>query len=496
MAVTIAKLSTVSSLDSTGFSAGLKRMQSGIGAFSAVSLGAFTRIGSAVTNLVGRFAHAIPSMIAHSFKAGDALNELASQLGFDAGHLANLQRVAGLAGIELSHLESAIGFLNRALGEAMGGNKAAVKSFADLGLNFQQLAGQSPEQTLLDTLDALKKLETQAQKTSAARELFGRGGGGMLKLIGLGSAGINAQMQRTRGLGIAIEAADLSKLERASDAIDDLKNNLKGLGDQLAIKLAPHIESLAKSFLDWSVKVNAAFSAVSIAVDTFRLSLINAEIVARKFEIAASRGFTANWAVLRKILFGSTQLPWVQDSEKRLKELEQLKDRIENPPTNPVGGPPRPPLFGSGIGGNFPSRDMSGRGSSFGLTTQQMGYRLRSGMAMVENLDTRIMDQKRYIAALAAHGQRSTVYERAPDFSGIPKRARTLNQRVSAELPKWLAAHPGRDFEPFMGEDLSKAYYRIPGSKEQIDLLKRILGVLEEANDIAEASPRIGGVRR
>ena len=248
MAITIAKLSTISTLDSTQFSKGLGKMRTDIGAFSAVSFGAFNRVGGMVADFARRAATALPRMVMSSLRAGDALNDLATELGFSTEKLANLQRVAGLSGID--DLRGMLGKMNAELGEATTGNTAAAKSFTDLGLRIEHLTAMKPEQVFERVLDSLKAIPGTAARSAAAMKVFGRSGRGVLRLTDMGSAGLNAEMSNTRRLGLARKPSELAAMGRAADAIDDMKNAAKGAADQLSITLSPAITKLADTIRD------------------------------------------------------------------------------------------------------------------------------------------------------------------------------------------------------------------------------------------------------
>ena len=96
----------------------------------------------------------------------------------------------------------------------------------------------------------------------------------MLKLIGLGSAGIGAEAINTRRMGIASRPSDMASMGRASDTLDDLKNNLKGFGDQLAIRLAPQIEHVGKEFLGFSTKTDLAANAAEFFATSLQTSAL------------------------------------------------------------------------------------------------------------------------------------------------------------------------------------------------------------------------------
>ena len=162
-------------------------------------------------------------------------------------------------------------------------------------MDFQALAKQSPESTFFAVLDALKQIPSTAQRSSAAVQLFGRSGRAMLKLIGLGSAGIGAEAINTRRMGIASRPSDMASMGRASDTLDDLKNNLKGFGDQLAIRLAPQIEHVGKEFLGFSTKTNLAANAAEFFATSLQTSALYIAQILDQFSIVGiDRGICNN----------------------------------------------------------------------------------------------------------------------------------------------------------------------------------------------------------
>jgi hypothetical protein len=258
VAVQIAKLSTVATLDSTQFGSGIARMTTSIGAFSGIALGAFNRIGAGVVNMTQRVLTALPRMTVASIRAGDDLGDLATELGFTTEALSTLARVAGLAGIEIGGVQSMVGNMNNMLGEAQQGNEAAIKSFTDLGLSFERLSKQSPDDAFFDVLEAMRKLPNVARQTAASMDIFKKGGRQALRLMG---TDWEAERLNTGRLGLAGRGGDVAALGSASDTLDDLKNNLKGFSDQLAIKLAPAVTAVGQDFLDFSKKTTLAANA-------------------------------------------------------------------------------------------------------------------------------------------------------------------------------------------------------------------------------------------
>jgi len=93
--------------------------------------------------------------------------------------------------------------------------------------------------------DAMQGVGTQADRVRLAMKLFDSEGVALVNTLGGGSAALKEMMQEAQALGLALNRVDTAQVEQANDAIERTKGVFQGLGNQLAVALAPSIERVA-----------------------------------------------------------------------------------------------------------------------------------------------------------------------------------------------------------------------------------------------------------
>lgn len=236
---TIAVLGVAVRANTKGFRKGLKAASKALASFSK-------KIGIASAAA----AVGMGIVIKNSLASIDATAKLADTLGLTTEALINLNRAAGLAGIGEKDLSTGLRRFQKNLSDAKAGLSTAIRAFETLGLNFEELRKLSPEEAFGKTLDALNKVENQFDKAGAASDLFGRSGIKLIKLAETGSKGLKAMSEETKALGLSFSRIDAAKVEMANDRLSDLGDILKGVGQQLAIKVAPLITATAEALIE------------------------------------------------------------------------------------------------------------------------------------------------------------------------------------------------------------------------------------------------------
>lgn len=266
----IAKLSSLLTLDATKFSAGLTKVRSEIGAFSAISLGAFARIGTAITGMVGRGITALPRMTLSGLEMGDALSDSSKMTGIAASRLAVYYRAARLAGVGNEEFNQAIGRMNVNIAEAIAGDEKFASVLARAGVNLKNIADLSPEETFLRLADAISKTESAFDRASTVKQAFGRGGFRFLPMLSGGRAGINEFSQSSLRLGIAPTNQQVSGIEAANDALQDLGSVMLGIKTQLAVELSTTIQGAADSIRVFAENTQLAATVAGTLGDVLR----------------------------------------------------------------------------------------------------------------------------------------------------------------------------------------------------------------------------------
>lgn len=181
----------------------------------------------------------------------DATAKMADVLGLATDQLTGYQLQAGLAGVNNKELETAFRRLQKNISDATKGLTTAQRAFEDLNLNAEELEKLSPDEQFKRVAEAFSTLDTQAKRARVSQDLFGRSGLKLIKIMEQGRGGIEAARKEAERLGLSFDRVDAAKVEAANDAVTRLKAAFAGLGNTLAIGLAPTIEKIADRMTGW-----------------------------------------------------------------------------------------------------------------------------------------------------------------------------------------------------------------------------------------------------
>lgn len=172
------------------------------GGFAAI--GALSGIG-----LVGGFA---THMLDEVAKVNVELEHLHMQTGLSVESLAGLQQMVKEMGGEFEPISTGLIRLNRAFVEAQQGTLSYQQAFADIGLRWQQLKDQSPEERLNAVSAAFKRTSDVGQSAAAAITLFGKGGVALIPVLKEQGEQLEATMKREGELtGITDQTASAAR---------------------------------------------------------------------------------------------------------------------------------------------------------------------------------------------------------------------------------------------------------------------------------------------
>jgi hypothetical protein len=223
---------------------------------------------------------AITEFVAHTIEAGARADDLANRLGLDVVQLQKFQLAAQLAGVDAEGAAHSLGFLNKAVGEAIsgeGGSKEAAETFAKLGISLKDASGQTRDvgDILNDTADALAKLPDQQTRAAYAMKLFSREGQRLLPLLAQGSAGLREVAKEFDELGGGMSKDFVDHAKKADDTIQMVKFGLNSLRVRIVSGLLPAVQSMAnkakdwvKGLIDWADKTNV-LKTLTIAFTSF-----------------------------------------------------------------------------------------------------------------------------------------------------------------------------------------------------------------------------------
>lgn len=232
--------------DDTQLQAALTRAQKGLAQFR-------TQVGTTVKSL-GKYTAAVTAagaavtaaLVAKQSQAIDSTAKFSDQIGISTTELTQYQYAAReAANVTDQTFNMALRRMTRRISEAAKGTGPAAKSIQELGLSAKELQAAGPAQAFATLSDAIKDTGDQSDRLRIAFSLFDTDGGALLPLINQGSEGLRKYAEEADALGQSFSRIDAAQVEAANSAMARIRNIITGIGNQLAIQLAPYIEEVA-----------------------------------------------------------------------------------------------------------------------------------------------------------------------------------------------------------------------------------------------------------
>ena len=250
---TIANLQTLVSANTSGFVKNIGKAQKGLNGFLNRLGGMKSMLAGVGASLGAGFAvRGISNLVGDQMEAIDATAKLADRLNIATESLSGLQYAAGQSGSSAEGLSKSLDVMNKNLGAAVMGGGPAAKMLDQLGLSASTLASQDPSTTFRQIADAISALPTPAEQAAAAVAIFGKSGAELLPVLKLGTSGLDEMQKRAEMLGLSLTRVEAAQVEQAGDALADIGSLFKGIGNQLAIGIAPYLEGIANSTIKWA----------------------------------------------------------------------------------------------------------------------------------------------------------------------------------------------------------------------------------------------------
>lgn len=271
--------------------------QTGMGKFKAGS----DAILDAVKANAGTFAiagaAAFGKFAAHSITAFQdlalAVDKFSIASGLKAEEASRWVEVAGDLGIEVGSVQTAIGRMNRTVGEN-------PHLFRDLGVDLVYAKDGSLDvnATFLNTIQHLKDIKDPAQRAKEGVKLLGKGWTDMALLIDQGAGNLNASLTSVSEAKI-IDQNEIGKARNFRDATDELKGKFEDLALTLGEELVPAITSIVKTLapaIEYPVKFVGAFVGLDTVTELslkFHDSLLDVVKELGAAQVMADTGMTA-----------------------------------------------------------------------------------------------------------------------------------------------------------------------------------------------------------
>jgi len=212
--------------------------------------GSFAGVGKALSlGGVGLSAGAVFAGIGAAMKtaidAGGELNDMMARTGAKGRDLVILQQMFKNAGMEAGQVPQSLNKMQKALAGVNEDGEQTANAFNKIGLNIHDLQQMDAVGAFRAIGEKIAGIESPAQRTAAAMEIFGRSGGELLAVMTDGSAWQAARDQvGTYGDKLAGSA---ERFDAIGDSVANLQNLFKSFGVTIANQVAPALEWAAEA---------------------------------------------------------------------------------------------------------------------------------------------------------------------------------------------------------------------------------------------------------
>jgi len=194
----------------------------------------------------------------------DQLGKTAKVIGVSAETLQEFRFAAAQSGVEARGLDDSLRRMQRRMGEFINsGAGPAQKAIESLGIEITDASGKfiGTERAFFRVVDAMQSMETVAERSAVAAQLFGDDfGPKLVTLTDQGVDGIKALTDEARRLGLVIDNESIAKAEKAQDAFNRLETAIRTKFIQAFADNAEAIELMATAFLNVVIESAKAFT--------------------------------------------------------------------------------------------------------------------------------------------------------------------------------------------------------------------------------------------
>jgi hypothetical protein len=225
-------------------------------------------LSRAFISTVRTASSAFASFINGTAGAVASIDDLSKRTGITTDVLQAYSLAANQSGVGLETFGKAVQKLTINLGEAQTGNKAAIKSFADLGLSVGDLSNLNPEQAFNSVVAAISKLPNPAQQAAAAVSLFGKSGVELVPIFQEGATYLQQMTAEAKRLGIVLSPQQTAGVAALDDSLQKTQLTLQSFAARVVAELAPALTRAAEEASTFiaSIDVKDIASALTTTV--------------------------------------------------------------------------------------------------------------------------------------------------------------------------------------------------------------------------------------
>lgn len=198
------------------------------------------RVSSAVSSGFSKLAGIVGAislvrLTQEALEFAESLDVASARTGIAVENLQRLQFVASQSNVSVDAITSAINKLQK---ELVTGGQESSAAINRLGLSIGDLRTLAPDDQFLKIAEAIAEIPDPAERSSAAMQIFGRGGAELLPVLTQGAEGVRALSAQFDKLGVSVSAEAVGKVDDLGDAFGRMKVATKALTTELLALVA------------------------------------------------------------------------------------------------------------------------------------------------------------------------------------------------------------------------------------------------------------------
>lgn len=212
--------------------------------------GSLVRFGGMMAASASAILAPIAGLIGYYASAGSELNDLSAKTGISASALGELKFAAEQTGTSLDDVGTSTKKMQKLLAEAADGSKEANAKLAGLGLTLDDFKGKTVDQQFQKMADTIAAIESPAQRTAAAMELWGKSGTNLLPMVD--------DLARLRKEARDLNLVPTDKAVQDADELGDLFDKITSIGKAAAFSIGAALAPVLLPALEIVKNISAA----------------------------------------------------------------------------------------------------------------------------------------------------------------------------------------------------------------------------------------------
>lgn len=259
-------------------------------------------------------------------RMADDLNTMRAKTGLSTETLQELTYASDLIDVSVDTIAGSLKKLTSNMNSAKNGTKATAQAFDKLGVSVtDSVTGElrDSEDVFYDVIDALGKIDNEAERDALSMQIFGKSATELNPLILQGSDALRGLRDEAHNVGYVLDQDTLNSMNAVNDNFDRMKLQSEALKNQLGVQLTPVIAEMQ----EWLMQVAQGIDWVAVGeiVKTVVAGVVNVIQVAIETITLLVNGIKA-------IVDG---VQWVFDTLPQLwdgivAQVVQVKDNIVN----------------------------------------------------------------------------------------------------------------------------------------------------------------------